>query len=97
MELGERQMIKRKETDEYEKKLRRVFSVIEGGFYKNDPKKYMRNYMKAKRKFEFAKKVKPNLLSRTIVRIRRELEELLEDIEKLKRTDISVNRKKGGT
>ena len=98
MELGERQMTKRKnEVDEFEKKLRKLFVALEGESHKERPNEYMRKYMKVRRDFEFAKKVKPSLLNRAIVRIRRELEDLLEDIERLKRTELSVNRKKGGT
>ena len=98
MELGERQMTKRKdEIDEMEKKLRKLIVAIVGESHKKRPNDYMRKYMKLRRDFEFAKKVRPSLLSRTILRIRRELEELLEDIERLKRTELSVNRKKGGT
>ena len=98
MEPGERQMTKRKdEIDKVERKLRRVFSTIEGGIHKENPREYMRNYMKAKRSFEYAKKVKPSLFFQTMAKIRKELEELLEDIERLKRTDLCVSRKKGGT
>ena len=84
------------EIDEMEKKLRKVFFSIQGKSYKENPRDYIRNYMETKRKIEFARKVKPKLLSRTILRIRKELEELLEDIKRLKRTELSVSRKKGG-
>jgi len=99
MELGERQMIKKNEDlERMEKKLKKLALAIENPSSK---KEYWRKYKKLERNLYLARKRKPSIIinsfRKIVSNLRLEIEELLEDIERLKRTELSVNRKKGGT
>jgi len=92
-------MIKKNEDlDRMEKKLKKLALAIEDSSSK---KEYWRKYRRLERDFQLAKKKKPSIIidsfRKIVSNLRVEIEELLEDIERLKRTELSVSRKKGGT